>query len=326
MKNGFVSIVMVTWNAIQHIERILKSLDEQTYKKIELIIIDNASADGTIEFIKLNCPDLEVIANNSNNGYCEAVNQGIKLCKGRYVMPLNQDMLLAPDFVEEMVRAIELNDEIGMVSGKLYKMKTDGTLTGIIDSAGNVIFRDRTASDRGTGEIDSGQYDKNEYVFGSCGAAPLYKREMLEDIKINGQYYDEFFFSYLEDIDLNWRAQIRGWKCLYAPKAIAYHVRTKSASSKNTKMHCFKNRYLMMLKNDSLKDLIKHIIPIFKYEIKMLARIMRHERFMLKAYFVDVMLLPQMLNMRNKIQKNRIASIENWFADKPKIENDTTQR
>jgi GT2 family glycosyltransferase len=218
-----VSIIIINYNAGPYLKQCLQSVWEQTFTDYETIVVDNASADNSLSTVAED-KRLTIIRNNQNLGFATAQNQGMRLARGRYLMPLNFDIILAPTFLQEMVAAIEQSEQIGAVSGKLLRMQPNGQPTGRIDNAGLLMPRSRFPVHRGAGEIDRGQYDQPALVFGAMGAAALYRREMLDDIAYQGQFFDESFFMWYEEIDLDWRARLRGWDCLYTPAALAYHV------------------------------------------------------------------------------------------------------
>ncbi|MEW6189199.1 MAG: glycosyltransferase family 2 protein [Actinomycetota bacterium] len=330
-----VSVVIVNWNGKKFVKDCLDSVLGQTYPALEVIVIDNGSTDGSQEIIRRNYPSVILIENEENKGFSRAINQGIAVSKGLYVIPLNIDVVLTPTYISEMVKAASLEEKIGSVSGKLLRFSDEGR-TKVIDSVGHTMFENRLVIDRGDGEIDEGQYDQREYIFGSCAAASLYKREMLEDIKVDlparqslgmaggsarrhgGGYFDEAFFAFLEDVDLNWRAQLLGWKCIYTPSAVAYHYRGGIAvrRTKLVEIHNYKNRYLMILKNDSLASILKNLHHFLITDtLKTGALLFRCPAALLG--WIDILReLPRTFAKRRIIQKNRKVSqaeIEKWF-------------
>ena len=208
--SGQVDIVIVNWNGRCFLEKYLDSVVRQTYPKITLLIIDNESEDGSVEWLRTHRPDVKVLPQVENLGFARAQNLGIRSARGEYYMPLNYDVALSPDFVERLVQALQGDARLGSVSGKLLRLTEDGQPTPVLDSTGHVFRRSRTAENRGEGEADRGQYDRAEEVFGVSGTAPLYRREMLESIRIGDEYYDESYFAYWEDVDLDWRARHAG--------------------------------------------------------------------------------------------------------------------
>ncbi|MFQ5574284.1 MAG: glycosyltransferase family 2 protein [Terriglobia bacterium] len=218
-----VSIIVVNFNGNKWLKPCMEALSGQTYGDIEVIVVDNGSTDGSVEELKKGFPSVSVLENEANAGFAQAVNQGIEATTGQYVVPLNPDVVLTPSYVSEMVETANIGPKVGSVSGKL--LRSDEKNSKIIDSVGHLMFKNRLSANRGDEEVDRGQYEVLEPVFGTCGAAALYKRGMLEDIKIGGEYFDETFFAFWEDVDLDWRANLMGWTCLYTPRALAYHYR-----------------------------------------------------------------------------------------------------
>lgn len=230
-----ISIVIINYNNCDYLKRCINSINNQNYKNLEIIFIDNDSKDKSYEYMISEYSDenIQIIKNTVNNGYAGAANQGIKLSKGKYVMIINPDIIMEEDFVDKLYNFIETDENIAAVSGKLlkYDFKNNKKLN-YIDSAGIVMYQSTRCIDRGQNQEDAGQYDKTEQVFGVCGAAPLYRKSALEKIKINDEYFDEDFFAYKEDVDLSWRLNLYGFKNMYYPKAVAYHGRGLGGSKK----------------------------------------------------------------------------------------------
>jgi GT2 family glycosyltransferase len=251
-----VSVVVLAYNGERTIAEALSSVFNQTYGNIEVIVVDNASEDRTLEVVQqfgevrppeeVRPPNIKIIRNNKNIGFA-GHNVGIENSKGEYVLCMNQDVILDRNFITEAVKVFEQDEKIGAIQPKM-KNKNDRTK---IDSTGIVIFKSRRMVDRGQGEEDEGQYSKIEEVFGNNGAAAFFRKACLEDVKIQvssskfsakggsasgGQvssfeYYDPDFFLYKEDVDLSWRIRLYGWKIMYCPKAIVYTDRTSKPIS-----------------------------------------------------------------------------------------------
>lgn len=307
-----VSVNIVNWNGLNFLSNCIESIKLQTYKNIEINIIDNNSTDGSVDFLSGKYPDIKLVKNMRNEGFSKAHNQAIMISSGEYILPLNFDIVLSPAFVEEMVKAIESSPKIGIVSGKLYALKNGGK-TNIIDSTG-ITMQGMFPADRGQNETDSGQYDKIEYVFGASGAAPLFRREMLEDIKLNKEYFDEDFYIYVEDVDLCWRAQLYGWKALYTPSAIAYHSRgtTRENDSEMKRDYLligYRNRYWTIIKNVILFDLLKNFLWLSIIESRFyLSNILQKNYFIFKVPFMVLSGVSRMLRKRIMIQRKRKVS------------------
>lgn len=316
-----VSVQIVTYNSAKDIVNCLKGVFEQTHPDLEVLVIDNASLDRTVELISANFPQVNIIENQANIGFAPAHNQGFKIAVGDYVLVLNPDIALTQNYIEELAKAMEQEPQAGMVTGKLLRMTPEGKPTNIIDSTGLIIYKNRRVVDRGQGEEDQGDYQKAEFIFGASGAAPLYRKTMLEDTAVNGEYFDESFFAYKEDVDLSWRAQLLGWKCQYLPKAVAYHGRGWSPGKRKKipaflRLHSLKNRYLTLVKNDELVNLLPHLPQLLWYELKVFGYLLFREPETLKVYREFFRLLPAAMQKRRIIMsKRRINSqtIKQWY-------------
>lgn len=301
-----VSVSLLTYNGSRFIKNCLKSVLAQTYPKIELLMIDNGSYDETInlakEIILKENPKIPVriIENEKNLGFSGGHNLGIRKSRGELILCLNQDVVLTPDFVEKAADFFQKNKDkkIGALQPKLLRIDKDAQKTDIIDTTGLVALKNRRIIARGQGLTDKEQFKKEEEVFGSDGAAPVYSREALEDIKISldgkEEYFDEDFFAYKEDVDLSWRLRLAGWKIFYVPRVIAWHGRSAGDSaatnyfsiikerlkiSKFAKYVAFKNQRLMQIKNEQPLLLLKHLPQFLVKEIGSWVYVILFERF-----------------------------------------------
>jgi GT2 family glycosyltransferase len=236
---------------------------------MELMIIDNASQDGSREWLEKNRFGLKIIANKNNLGFAKAHNMGIRLTNGEYYLPLNPDAFLEPNYVSEMISVLEKEKEVGSASGKVYFADNVGKPTSRIYTTGHLLTKNRKPANRGYKQKDIGQYEKKEYIFGVNGSCPIYRREMLEDVAVDGEYFDETFFLYGDDYDLGWRAQLLGWKSIYVPKAIAYHIGkgTGGFDTPYIRFQYARNRYLEIYKNDIFNHFIRDLPYIISYEL-----------------------------------------------------------
>ncbi|WP_335575942.1 glycosyltransferase family 2 protein [Neobacillus vireti] len=318
-----VTVCIVTWNSAKYIRNALNSINQQSYKDFELLIIDNNSTDNTIEIVKEITPLAKIVENKKNLGFCGGHNLGISLSGGDYYMPFNPDIVAEPDFLEQMVKAIETSDKCGSVSGKLLRFDPlINQKTNIIDSTGVYFKKNRRSLDRGSEEVDRGQYNKAEFVFGASGAAPLYRKEMLEDIKIDNQYFLEYFFAYREDVDLAWRAQHRGWNCIYYPKAVAYHVRhntplKRSQMSNLVNMHSVKNRILLLLQNETKYGLFKDGWYFLPYDFLILFYTVFRERTSVPGFVFIIKNLKLIFKVRKQIIQSSVIKerdFNKWFG------------
>src|SRR5262245_8585133 len=217
-----VSVLIATFNSAATLPACLESLRAQTYPRLELIIVDNASTDKTLQALGAAPGNASLIVNPRNTGFAAAQNQAMQNARGEWLLSLNPDVVLAPDFVSQLIAAGKADGRAGTVCGKLlrWQPKAPTQKSNILDSTGIYFLRNLRHLDRGADEVDRGQYDRMEYVFGATGAAALYRRSMVEDVSVEGEFFDQDFFSYREDADVAWRAQLMGWRCLYVPRAV----------------------------------------------------------------------------------------------------------
>ena len=287
--NRSVSAVVVTWNSIRDISACIESLQAQTYALKEIIVIDNASRDGTAELVRERFPMVELDVRDENEGFARGNNIGFSKTDADWILTLNPDARLDPDFISILLKAAENNPRIGMLGGKLLQVREldpDGIPnTKIIDSTGIEIFKSRRVRDRGMGEEDNGQYDKHERVFGICAGAALYKREMLLDVAITGEIFQERFFAYYEDADLAWRSWRRGWEAWYIPSAVGWHRRGGSPTgSRFSRELTHRNRLWMIARNEPLSRTLSDFPQIFLHEFLMFLRMIRYP-YLFKACF-----------------------------------------
>jgi len=253
MSNRPVSVVIVNWNHMPFLKTCLDSVSMQVYKPVDIVVIDNASTDGSPEWIRTNYPEILLKCFNKNRGFSAAMNEGIRATDNPFILSLNPDVILQSDCLDQMVKVMLEEPKVGIVSPKLVRFDDNK----LLDSTGLFINRCRCPYDRGQGEIDRGQYDQDKQVFGACGALALYRREMLEELAFNNEYLDENFFAYYEDADLAWRAQLCGWQAVFESHAVGSHVRGWA----------LRNRYLMSLKNDRLSNFLADLPLIVSAEL-----------------------------------------------------------
>ena len=240
-----VSAIIVNYNGRRLLESCLKSLERQTLPRdsYEIILVDNASTDGSVEFVRREYPSVRVESLSRNLGFAGGNNHGFRQARGRFFALLNTDAEAEPQWLARMLSAIERSPSIGGVAAKIC-FRHDPMR---INSAGLLLFRDGRGGDRGFREPDLGQFDAPTEVFGACGAGALLRREMIEEL--GG--FDERLFMYYEDLDLAWRARLRGWKFVYEPRAAVLHDHC-GTSGEGSPFLCFqveRNRVLVSLKN-----------------------------------------------------------------------------
>jgi GT2 family glycosyltransferase len=325
--HDFVSVTIVTYNSGRYIKRCLESVLAQKGPQFEVIVIDNNSTDGTRDILERYEDRCTIIYNDSNVGFAAAQNQAIRLARGNWVLTLNPDVLLMPYFIQALLEAGRLDNRIGTVCGKLLVMSPDFNIDAKprVDSTGIYFTPFLRHLDRGSRQIDNGHYLKREYVFGATAAAALYRREMIEDISIDGEFFDSDFFVYREDADVAWRAQLMGWRCLYTPYARGYHVRAvlpgnRRALPREINMHSVKNRFLMRIKNITGDLYRRYWLPITFRDLVVVGCCLLYEHYSLKAFWHVLRSWPRLLAKRRWIMARKRVSddyIAAWFHYQP---------
>lgn len=252
VEQPLVTICIVTYNSANDIEKCLQGVKHQSWPNLHTVVVDNASLDQTVEILNHVELDVQVIANRDNRGFAGGQNQAIVASSSDYVLVLNPDVVLDPDYVKKLVERLELDSRIGSATGCLVLASNPS----LIDTSGLEMTWARKAVERGAGQAVS-EFSEACEVFGVSGAAAMYSRKMIDEVSIEGQFFDEDFFAYKEDVDVAWRAKLLGWISWYEPQAKGTHVRQWGAQSSRKRMslkvrrHSYQNRYLMILKNES---------------------------------------------------------------------------
>lgn len=349
-----VSVHIVAWNSMRYLPALFTSLAEQTFQNFFVSVVDNASTDGALDWLRSVYPQTATLRNTRNLGFARAHNQMIALARARwareptnqnrgslqerYVLVTNPDLILASDFLEQLVRTADIHSEVGSFGGTLLKIFADHAgddmssprRTTYIDSTGLKILRSRRVVERGAGKENRGQYAAGP-VFGISGALALYRMNALEDVKFDNEYFDEDFFAYKEDVDLAWRLQLRGWDAWYEPRAVAYHYRAAAGTERRTpwaalterrKKSAFvnglstRNHLLLLWKNDDRTNRLLHLPWILMYECCRFILILLTEPGTFKAYGAAFRFLPRMLRKRAfsfSIRKRTPRDMRRWF-------------
>jgi len=298
MSTPETSVIIPNWNGRDLLGTCLSSLRRQTYRDFEIIVADNGSSDDSIQFIESFYPEVRIIKLQANKGFCVAVNCGIKSARGKYVALLNNDTEADPAWLGELVKALKENTDVGFCASKMMNFFNRN----LIDNAGDMLcYYGHTV---GRNETDTGQYDQPRYLFSACAGAAIYRREMFEKVG----FFDEDFFAYYEDIDMGMRAQLRGYKCLYVPTAVVYHMIQATSSQIPAKRFIWMQRNIICvhLKNMPLK-LLGHIIATFlllhTYSTFLYFIKTRDIKTIIKLYYSIIKILPRTIKKRVDIQK-----------------------
>lgn len=315
-----MAIHIVTWNSRAYLPICLAGISRQEYPDLHVVLVDNASQDQSADYVEQNYPWITVLRNTQNAGFSRAHNQAIRQSQADYVLLVNPDIYVQPDYVTRAVTCMH-DPATGAVAGRLFATTRSDFLQGnfacrgMLDCAGMAMLRNRRLVLRGNRTIDDPEFLQPLEVFGTDGALPLYRRAMLEDIKIGQEYFDEDFFAYKEDHDLAWRARLLGWKTQYAPDALAHHIRSAQPGRRKTmpgkiRMLGVRNRYLMNLKNDLPALLLRDLLPILWYEAQILGYASLFERQTMQGYRQVLPLLPLMWQKRQQIMARRRVPVQ----------------
>lgn len=353
-----ISVAIVSWNSARWLPSCLDSLASQSAPPLDVVVLDNASTDDSARLASSHHAVSRVERSSANTGFAGGQNRAIRATRGDWVLTLNPDVVLAPDFLARLgARAAALDapsssearpvettpatrgapaapteapapacgaGRIGTLCGKLRRLSPDLQRPDppVLDSTGIVFGRDFRHLDRGSGEPDCGQWDREEEVFGATAAAALYRRAMIEDVSIDGEFFDEAFFAYREDADLAWRAQLLGWGCLYLPTAVGYHVRSvlperRSEVPAALNRHSVKNRFLMRIKNADAAVWRRCGARGLLRDAAVVGGCLTTEWSSLPAFADVLRLWPRAARQRREIQARRRrdgAAIARWFA------------
>ena len=325
--NPSVCVTIVTYNTRQFIESCLESVLRQQYSPLEVVVVDNASMDGTRGILAGYEDRIRVIYNNCNSGFAAAQNQAMGRSTSDWVLVLNPDVVLLPGFIEQLVEGAQMDPQVGTICGRLLAIGRDLQVPAkpLIDSVGLYFTPAMRHFDRGWHEPDEGQFCEMEYVFGASAAAALYRREMIADISDHGNFFDPDFFAYREDADVAWRAQLLGWRCLYTPGAVGYHVRTVNPDNRHAvpavlNMHSVKNRFLMRVKNMTGGLYRKFWVPTTGRDLLVLGGCLLREPKSLPAFWRIARCFRRTLAWRRRIMSRRRVtdeSLAHWFNSQP---------
>lgn len=236
-----VILIQQVFNSRKWMELVYPAMVAQTYADVEIVAQIVSDDGGCKEYIQRNFPHIRIVEPGYNIGFSRGHNEVFASTTCDYYQLVNPDLILEPNYVAEMVAAMDANPGVGAATGKVFQYKFDTKeKMRTFDTTGVVVSRNGRARDRGQHEADRGQYDNNTEIIAVSGSNPMYRKSALESVKyrrIDGrvEYFDEDFHSYWEDVDLSLRLQNNGWTCTFVPSAIAYHGRTAGSSVKGYK-------------------------------------------------------------------------------------------
>jgi hypothetical protein len=249
-----VCVIIPNWNGEKYLRNCLSSLQDQTYPNYEVILVDNGSTDNSVKYLREKFPNVKIIKLNKNMGYSVAINSGLEQSNSKYAVVLNNDTTVEPNWLLELVTVAESDERIGSCQPKILS-QSDPT---VIDAVGLLINKDGVAWQEGCQTKDTGQFDEIKEVIGACSASVLYLRRALSQI---GMFDSDFFVLY-DDVDVALRLKIAGWKCMYVPSAIVYHIGSASVKV-NSPFRTYllqRNNYFYRIKNFPKINLVEFLI------------------------------------------------------------------
>jgi len=252
-----VSVIILNWNGLKFLPECLDSLAGQSFRDFEVVLVDNGSQDSSAEFVRERYPWVKLLALSENTGFAEGNNRGLAVASGEFVVALNNDTRLEPEFLDELVKVAQEHPTAGMVAAKMLNYFEPGR----IDALALKVGVNGLGYNIGVGETDAGQYDSGVKVFGPCGGAALYRREMIDEVG----FFDADFFAYYEDFDLAWRGRLAGWDCQSAPGAIVYHVHSATSGeySRFKVFQTHRNKWYVIVKNWPASLILRHLGSLF---------------------------------------------------------------
>jgi GT2 family glycosyltransferase/tetratricopeptide (TPR) repeat protein len=299
-----VSVVVPNWNGMRFVGMCLDSLAKLDFEDYEVIVVDNGSTDGSREMIEEQYPHVRLLKLPDNMGFAIACNEGIKASNAEYIVLLNNDIEVTPDWLKELYEGMERHPECGMGTTKMMFLDQRD----VFYNTGDLFHSWSAGGGRGQGEKDLGQYDREEYVFGACAGAGIYRRDFFNKVGL----FDEDFFIFAEDVDLNMRGQLQGLKTVYLPKAKVYHIGTATVGlySDRYVYLCKRNDIWVFIKNYSLSMYFKYLFSIWKHQFADIKYFTYRGQgqVLWKSKWDALKMLPQMLFRRFQIQRTRTIS------------------
>ncbi|MCI0398520.1 MAG: glycosyltransferase family 2 protein [Chloroflexi bacterium] len=296
------SVIIPNWNGRQHLGVCLEALSRQSFRDFEVILVDNGSTDGSAAYVREQFPEVRLVELGENRGFTGAGNAGYAAAQGRIICLLNNDTEADPGWLAAIAGAFERHPRLGAVASKILLFDRRDHF----HTAGDFYRLDGIPGNRGAWQEDWGQYDREEFVFGACGGAAAYSREMLEEIG----FLDEAFYFSCEDVDLAWRIHLAGWQVLYVPTAVVYHKLKATGGSVTGSYYDGRNFLYLVWKNYPGSLLRRHWPAILRAQLGITGEGLRAwrgaaARARLRGQLAGLLGLFKMLSQRRRIQASR---------------------
>lgn len=313
-----VSVVMVTWNSAPFLHDVLDSLDRQRGIAWELVVVDNASHDGSLDIVAQRMPHAVVLRNRSNRGFAPACNQGIAASGAPWVLLLNPDVILDADYCVALRDALRSDPGAAAATGTLFA----GSERNVVDSTGHLVLRGGLTWNRHGGASAAELPAATGEVFGVSAAAAMYRRAALQDVAGPDGILAESFFAYFEDVDLDWRLRWRGWRCLHVPAATAVHRRSASGAVRSTaiRRHQLCNELLLLARVYPAGWLAAQSPDLLRLWAGRLAQVAVRHPADLVALLHAARWLPRALRVRRQVIRGRRAdpaTLQGWLRPRP---------
>ena len=325
MTTPIVSAIVVNYNGGDMLQDALGSLLAQTWPGLEVILVDNASTDGSLESAQRRFGDRIVTVRNTRNlGFAGGNNVGFAAAKGDWIFLLNPDAVCDPGVIAELMRFAADRPDVGQLACRVVRADQPN----FFDSVGLLLYPDGVARSRGWQEKDQGQYDRAEEVLAPHGCACALRKTMLDEIGV----FDEDFFCYFEDLDLGVRGQLAGWKCWYVPDARVRHVKSATAGNysvfkayhvERNRLYClwkWMPRFLLLvaplftLNRYAMQGYAAHTHQGLSAEFVKEYSLMRLFVLLIQARIAALYRLPRMLAKRKRIRNARKISVREWYG------------
>jgi GT2 family glycosyltransferase len=317
MPYPLVSLIVLNWNGKALLEECLKSLLKTNYDNLETIVVDNGSTDGSVEMVG-NFPNVRLIANKTNLGYAGGNNAGFKAANGKYVITVNNDIIVDPAWLVDPIRFLENDETIGVISCRQMNYFNKNTIDHLYSCPTSYLLPERMGHGKQYQELP--QFSSAGFVLGASGASAMYRKKMLDEIGV----LEESFFIYQEEIDLQMRAFLNGWKCLYVPSSVVYHKESVTMNKHKSMFYYLheRNRVWYIYRNYPLSIILQNLPVLLFRELRTMVNIiiLRRMPFIyLKARFHGFSGMFKFSQLRQKntaLFKSRMQNYKQLFRDK----------
>lgn len=321
-----VAVCIVTYESATDLPGCMGSIAALRHRPLEIVVVDCASRDGSLETARAHAPrgiPFQAVELAENLGFTGGMNTALGLTQAPFVLTLNADARPGSDYVTRLLERIHVTPDlhVGAVTGRLVRPAPDGQPRRI-DACGMRLTRAWRHLDRGSGEVDRGQWPVPQRVFGATGAASLFRREALDDAAVDGEIFDSRFHSFREDAELCFRLRERGWEVLYEPAAVAEHRRfnlpeRRAGMPAAVNCHSLKNRYLLRIYHQTGGNFARTLLPALVRDVAALVYVLLRERSSLAAYGWLWRHRSELWRRRRTIQARRTvpaARLDRWFS------------